>query len=272
MSRYLTPAKVALLALISLYTESTIPTAATVPILSFVISHVLPLDASSGSDGTGQMYKNVVISIYDLQNATISQLCGIPGRTVWDLLLKKLWELNSLDALDVFFENLPSLLVRTRTEQQKDEENGVSPPTDRMLLSRTSPLGAFVRRARLEFTRLQFHDTIVLWKNFITYRQPTLGTWKKRNATAGRNIFDVNLDDSGLSWEDALTDVLYGDLQSHGGDEGSVSTQDVERLLEFQVDEMQSTSAATNNAMQSHADSKARNGKWTAGRCQKPVS
>jgi hypothetical protein len=35
---------------------------------------------------------------------------------------------------------------------------------------------------------------------------------------------------------------VYGDLQSRV-QEGSVSTDDVEKLLEFQVDEMQSSSA-----------------------------
>jgi anaphase-promoting complex subunit 5 len=90
------------------------------------------------------------------------------------------------------FDNLSSLLVKTREEQQKDAENG-TPAVDRMLLSRTSPLGTFVRRAQLEFIRLQLNDTMVLWKSFITYREPTLPMWKKRNAAACKTSFDVNL-------------------------------------------------------------------------------
>lgn len=244
MSRYLTPSKIGLLALISLYTDSVIGTASTIPILSFIVSHILPLNAFSAQAGTRQLVQNVVISIDDFQAATITHASGIPGRTVWDLLLKRLWEINSFDALHVFFDHLSSLLVKTREEQQKDAENGGAPAIDRMLLSRTSPLGVFVRRAQLEFTRLQFHDTMVLWKSYIAYREPTLNMWKKRNAAAGRTSFDFNLPGNGLGWQDELTEVLYGDLQESGGEEGSVSTDDVERLLEFQVDGMQSMLAA----------------------------
>ena len=243
MSRYLTPSKIGLLTLISLYTDSVVPTASTIPILTFIISLILPLNAAGATKDLNQVDQKVIISIDDFQNATITHASGVPGRTVWDLLLKRLWEINSFDALHVFFDNLSSLLVKTREEQQRDIENGVSLPIDRMLLSRTSPLGTFVRRAQLEFTRLQFHDTQVLWKSFITYCEPTLPTWKRRIAAAGKTTFDVNLQGNGLSWEDRLTDVLYGDLQQSGAQEGSISTDDVERLLEFQVDEMQSLSA-----------------------------
>jgi len=240
MSRYLTPSKVGLLALISLYTDSVVATASTIPILSFIVSHILPLNTSNAQTGGRQVDRKVVISVNDFQNATITHASGIPGRTVWDLLLKRLWEINSFDALHMFFDNMSFLLVKTREEQQKDAENGVPPAIDRMLLSRTSPLGVFVRRAQLEFTRLQFHDTMILWKSYIAYREPTLNMWRKRNAAAGKTSFDVNLHGNGLGWQDELTEVLYGDLQENGGEEGSVSTDDVERLLEFQVDGMQS--------------------------------
>lgn len=243
MSRYLTPSKIGLLALISLYTDSVVATASTIPILSFIVSHILPLNASSAQIGATQVDRNVIISVDDFQNATITHASGIPGRTVWDLLLKRLWEINSFDALHMFFDNLSSLVVKTREEQQKDAENGGTPVIDRMLLSRTSPLGVFVRRAQLEFTRLQFHDTMILWKSYIAYREPTLPMWKKRNAAASKTSFDANLHGNGLGWQDGLTEVLYGDLQEGGGQDGSVSTDDVERLLEFQVDGMQSTSA-----------------------------
>ena len=243
MSRYLTPSKIGLLALISGYTDSVVPTASTIPILSFIVSLILPLNAAGATKELNRLDQKVIISIDDFQKATITHASGVPGRTVWDLLLIRLWEINSFDALHVFFDNLSSLLVKTREEQQRDIENGVSLPIDRMLLSRTSPLGTFVRRAQLEFTRLQFHDTTVLWKSFITYREPTLPTWKRRNAAAGKTTFDVNLQGNSLSWEDRLTDILYGDLQQSGTQEGSISTDDVERLLEFQVDEMQSSSA-----------------------------
>src|SRR6185437_5146035 len=44
MSRYLTPAKIGLLALIELYTEGDVPSESTIPVLSFLTSHLIDSD------------------------------------------------------------------------------------------------------------------------------------------------------------------------------------------------------------------------------------
>ena len=242
MSRYLTPSKVGLLALISLYCDSVVPSIATIPVLSFLVSHLLPVSAAVSSKKPSTVDSNFVVAIEQIQKATIVLVSGIPGRTVWDLLLKKLWEINSLDALNVFFDGLPLLLEKTREWQQKDAEEGIVPESNPMLLSRNSPLGAFVRRAQLEFTRLQVHDSITLWKSFVKYREPTLPLWRKRNPAAGKNPFDSNLQDKHPGWTDALKVIAYNDLDGDAYRDATISTDDVEKLLEYQVDQMQSTS------------------------------
>ncbi len=240
MSRYLTSSKIGLLALTSLYCDSVIPSNATIPVLSFLVSHLLPVSAVASVKEPSTRDRNFVISIEDFQKATIILISGIPGRTVWDLLLKKFWEVNSLDALNIFFDSLSLLLEKTREELQKDAEDGIVPEPNRILLSRVSPLGAFVRRAQLEFTRLQIHDSITLWKIFINYREPTLPLWRKRNPTAGKNTFDANLEDNQLGLGDRLTNIAYGDLDDSNRKEAVISTDDLEKLLEYQVDQMQS--------------------------------
>ena len=243
MARYLTPSKIGLLALVALYADSVVPTAATIPLLSFLVSHLLPSDAPKPLNDSDEPARKFAVGIDDFQKATITHASGIPGRTLWDLFLKKLWEINSLDALHVFFDTLSLLLAKTREELQKDAEYGIAQATDRVLLSRTSPLGASVRRAQLEFTKLQFHDRITLWKAFVTYREPTLGMWKRRNPAAGKTSFDTNLQEDNLLQMDRLIDVVYGDLAGEERQEAEVSTDDVEKILEFQVNEMQSTLA-----------------------------
>ncbi|KAI9703278.1 MAG: anaphase promoting complex subunit 5 [Candelina mexicana] len=182
-----------------------------------------------------------MISIDELQKALISQPSAIPGRTMWDLLLARLWKLNSFDALHVFFESLPGLLVKPGKDQDLEPapERGNAPSEDRIVLSRTSLLGVFVSHAQLEFERLQFHDSVGLWKNLIAYREPTLGMWRKRNSSAGKMSFDTNLQSWGQSWGHGLTELVYGELAEKEGFVRTVSTDDVERLLEFQVEEMQ---------------------------------
>lgn len=110
-----------------------------------------------------------------------------------------------------------------------------------MKFSRSSPLGAFVRRSQLEFTRLQFHDAVALWRHFVEYRMSTYKAWAKRNPADAHTAVDVNLAELGIDLSSPLGRVVYGDLEGEmGEEEGFVSTRDVERLLEFQVGEMQS--------------------------------
>lgn len=239
MSRYLTPSKIGLLALISLYAGPDVPAAATIPLLSFLVSHVLPVNPPASQNKSSLRSHHVTLAIQDFQKATISHVSGIPGRTIWDLLLSRFWKINSFDALHVFFETLSSLLQKSPEELQ-DAEDGIVPSSKRMRLSRASPMGIFVRRAQLEFTRLQFHDGVTLWRSFVAFRAPTLPQWKKRNQAAGLISFDENLQEGHLDLRDRLTDVVYGEL-AHGNEHSaSISTEDVEKLLEYQIDQMQS--------------------------------
>ena len=233
-SRYLTPSKLGLLALISIYVDGVVPTSSTIPILSFIVSHLLPVSKTESSS----LSQKKVIELQDFENATLSHPSGIPGRTVWDLFLKKLWEIDCLDALHAFFDSLGDLIPKSREELLRDTENGIVRESSQMQLSRNSPLGAFVRKARLEFTRLQLDDGIVLWKSFVVYRRPTLATWRRRNPAASKLSLDVNL----VSFKDEgeFSNALYGDIDTLDPKNASISTIDLEGLLEFQIGHMQS--------------------------------
>ncbi|MCJ1386785.1 Anaphase-promoting complex subunit 5 [Xylographa soralifera] len=250
MSRYLTAPKVGLLALISLYGDSVVPTAAIVPLLSFVVSFLLPLHATargSPSCDKGNFPSN---SINDIQEATIVHASGIPGRTLWDLFLKKLWEINSLDKLHVFFHSLSILLLNSSEEAQKDADDGNVSLPSRMRFSRNSPFGVFLRRAQLEFTRLQLHDSITLWKSFIFYRNPTLSTWRRRNPGPGKSTYDVNLAEPRVDGQEHFGLILYKDIMEADHRQVGNSTEDIEKLLEFQRDRMQTTGIRVTEDMQ----------------------
>lgn len=240
MSRYLTPSKIGLLALVSLYTESVIPVAASISVLSFIASHLLPARSTSLSNAFAAADSTVATPISAFQKTLIVHDSGIPGRTVWDLFLKKLWGINSLDALHAFFDLLPNLF-QSHSYNATVESNGLR-DADRVLLSRTSPLGAFVRRAHLEFTRLQFNDSTTLWKNFVLYRESTFTIWRKRNPAAGNTSFDINLVESQLTRTHLTTKVVYGSLSDEDHGHIRFSLDDIERLIEFQIDQTQSMS------------------------------
>ena len=240
MSRYLTPSKVGLLVLVSLYTESVIPVTASIPILSFIASHLLPARSTSLSNAFAATESTVATPTSAFQKALLVHDSGIPGRTVWDLFLRKLWGINSLDALHAFFDLLPNLL-QIHSHDGTTESNGLQ-DADRVLFSRTSPLGAFVRRAHLEFTRLQFNDSTTLWKHFVLYREPTFTIWRKRNPAAGNTSFDINLVESQLTRTHLTTKAVYGSFGDEDHGHVRFSLEDIERLIEFQIDQTQSKS------------------------------
>ena len=246
MPRFLTPAKIGLLALIELYTYAIVPTSATIPVLSFIIDQLLPSKSSSASPVSSEPLPFLLtIKSFETLLAIHPSASGVPGRTLWDYFLKKLWELDSLDALHTFFEGSSNLLMKARDEIKKDGELGIPPPAaDMIVLSRTSPFGSFVRRAKVEFDRLPFSDSVSLWTSFVRWRQDTAAYWARRNGGLRRWAGDKALSEGeeqwGLEATEMLETITYHGLLENERVEGSVSTDDVEKLLEFQVDQMQS--------------------------------
>ncbi|KAK6189261.1 hypothetical protein LQW54_013457 [Pestalotiopsis sp. IQ-011] len=251
MSRFLTPAKVGLLALIELYVEKAVPISATVDVLSFVTSHLIDSDTTRYANNSSHWARaestvRLVISIADFEKVLSPHAAasGIPGRSLWYVFLDKLWKINSLDALHEFFERRGDLLARTKEEQRREAEMGIEPPSpETIVLSRNSPFGAFVRKAQLEFNRLRFEHAYELWKDFVKYRQTTAAYYRKKTPSFQRLSFDNVLLEGEHAWGeglDAIANVAYGDmLRDDPNSTLPVSTDDIEKLLEFQIEQMQ---------------------------------
>ncbi|KPM34571.1 hypothetical protein AK830_g12001 [Neonectria ditissima] len=253
MARYLNPAKIGLLVLVELYVEGAVPSDAVLPVLSFITSHFMRHAPSKATENQTARWAraertvSLVISIKDFEKLLGSYpfLMGMPGRKMWDQFLGKLWSINSLDALHEFFENLLEMLAKSKEERRRLAELGEPEEEQGIKLALHSPLGMIVRRACLEFQRLQFHDCAELWKNFVRYRQPTAHYLKRKIPGFGRLSFDsVLLLGEQEDWDHKgvmdLAAVTYGDMLT--GDQGKtlgVSTDDIETLLEFQIEQMQ---------------------------------
>ena len=176
------PGKISLLVLVQLYAEFKFPNNAILPVLTFVIKHLVrPKDTST-----------FVLGLDEIKDVTINEPSTVVGRTIFDLLLKGLWHINSFDALHSFFEDTQTLVV----PPEKQNIAGVR----RRFISPTSILGCFVRRAHLEFVRLQFNEVNSLWRAFVQFRDPTLPLWKKRVLGSGPMSFDQNLE--GMTFND----------------------------------------------------------------------
>jgi anaphase-promoting complex subunit 5 len=123
-------------------------------------------------------------------------------------------------------------------------ERGEQPPSG-VLLSRNSPFGFFVRRSYLEFTKLQFDHVAELWKMFVKYRQPTVGYWRRRNPHYNRLSFDSVLMAGEHEWGAQTDDIAvaaYGSMLLMDDQDPTlpISTDEIESLLEFQIEQVQS--------------------------------
>ncbi|KAF2819990.1 hypothetical protein CC86DRAFT_460011 [Ophiobolus disseminans] len=236
-SRYLTAQKISLLVLVRLYCSSALPSSSTIPILSFVISHTLSSPSSSArsqrSSSSTSLSHDTTFSIDAFEDVLQGHASSMPGRTLLDVFLKHMWEMNSFDALHVLFEGLNELV-----HPPPQSENQEDAPLDRVYLSKTSPLGAFVRRADLEFTRLQFDDAMKLWSSFVKYRAPT-AQWTKRLAGLASSGVDRVASEMGIRPGDDLYEIAYGHLDDQDEEGEGLSTDDLDRILDFQLDRLQ---------------------------------
>jgi anaphase-promoting complex subunit 5 len=246
-SRYLHPIKIGLLALIEIYSEGAVPNDGILPILTFITSHLIDeYITDEARDYQSESLVRMITSITDFERVLYPYIAtvGLPGRRLWDFFLLRIWEVDSLDAMHRFFEQRPSLLVKSKEEQRRLAELGQQPPRG-VRFSYRSPFGTFVRRCHVEFTRLRFQDACELWREFVKYRQPTETYWKRRNPNIQPLSFDsvllIGEHEWGIRTKD-LINVTYGDMIIKDLDiEGlPVSIDDLDRLLEFQIEHMQS--------------------------------
>jgi anaphase-promoting complex subunit 5 len=251
--RYLTAQKISLLLLVKLYCSSALPTSATIPILSFIISQTVPsapLSLRSQRSFTSQASSHdTSFSIDAFEDVLQGHPSNMPGRTLLDIFLKHMWELNSFDGLHDLFDNLGELLILSSPTASHEEAL-----SDRIHLSKTSPLGAFVRRTRLEFTRLQFDDAMKLWSAFIKYRAPT-AQWTKRLQGVASSGVDRVATEMGLRPGSHLYEVAYGHLEDEEEEGAGLSLDDLDRILDFQLDRLQRFGDRVPDAMQSQLHS-----------------
>ncbi|SMQ56195.1 unnamed protein product [Zymoseptoria tritici ST99CH_3D7] len=171
MPRFLTPARITLLVIIYLYQSDQVSTTSSRDVIYFIARRTaLASEYDAGTvDDRNALCSSEIHSIAETLQQWSSR---VPGRSMYDVLLQALWSLEGLDSLHTLISQLRRT---TETRGLTDEETGCRPVTP------SSPLGQFLRRSHVEFTRLQFADSQNLWKAFAAYRAPTFDEWGARN-------------------------------------------------------------------------------------------
>lgn len=243
MTRFLTPSKIGLLILIHVYCDSVVPASSVIDVLSFILAELSPISGDGDVHRKIEGAKLALLSASDSAwEAALAQSSSIPGRTIYDLFVKKLWEVDSLDALHVLVQSSDDLFLEAAERQNRDEEAGNISAQDlgnnKVVLSRASPLGLYVRRVQLEFTRLQFSDVIKLWLAFVQFKRPTLNTLERVTRGSIPEDNDRALQELDLGSQNELLKSEFD--RAEDSVETMISVSDVERILEFQTDRLQS--------------------------------
>ncbi|KAL1301515.1 hypothetical protein AAFC00_005758 [Neodothiora populina] len=229
MSRFLTPSKVCVLVLIQIYCNETPPQKSTVPVLSFISSHIIQRSVDPGSEQNGPS----PASLKDFEILLAAQESNHPGRSLHDVFLTKLWELHDLVTFTDFFQDLTAITQSSRPNETGGKSPGCSP---------TSPIGQFTRRCHLESVRLQFGDAYQLWESFVLFREPTRTTYTLRNPGSryARDFPNAASVDLLHHEKPTASAVLIERLRKrqYSSDTPS-SLDDVERAIHFQLSKLQ---------------------------------
>jgi anaphase-promoting complex subunit 5 len=239
MARYLTPSKVGLLVLVVLYASEEVPTSESIAVLDFIITHISAKARSAKRGNDDNLRYALPISAFEKALGPLAAI--MPGRSMYDRFLKRLWAIDCAHSLDGLMEALPTLLRKSRAQIVHEREMGVVAEEQTARIIRTSPLGAFIRRCHLEYTRMQFQDATALWQQLIVYRAQTRQQYERKNPPSQSHPLDSNLTAFGIDASHDLVRIMYGETLSSAGKAELYSLYDVKALLEFQVSEMQSS-------------------------------
>lgn len=243
MTRFLTPSKIGLVALIHVYCDSVVPASSVIDVLSFILADLSPVSGDRAVNRGVEGTRLPLLSASDFAGEALAQPSCIPGRTIYDLFVKKLWEIDSLDALHVLIQTSDDLFLPPAERQDEEDEAGnvstQDPDNNKIVLSRTSPLGLYIRRVQLEFTRLQFSDVIKLWLAFVQFKQPTLPSLERVARGSFSENQDRALQELDLGSQNELLKSAFDRAGEENGVDTLISVSDVERILEFQTDRLQ---------------------------------
>lgn len=210
MARYLTPGKLSTLILTEIHLLSDEPFSP--GLLDVLSSHVLPTHyASSSIDGLA----SDLSKSSDVQSLCVSLQAlpsSLPGRTAFDFFLSQAWACVDLDSLHGLFDRLHRL-----AHPEQVEDRRISP---------ASPLGSFLRRCLVEWTRLQFADSLALLEVFRLWLEPTRERWSRIDPEGATHL--------------AAKEVCHkASSAAFASQELSISSEDVEVALTHSISVLQ---------------------------------
>lgn len=244
---YLSPAKIWLVVLLKLLQQGCVPDKALSAVLTFLASHVQPEVAASlaATNKSVTAAPDLFIpkpdtfktSLHGFASAYESTKGAPLSCTLWQLFAKQIKDIRSLDDLTALLSDV---------EHFFSNESGSQEDATITVLAPTSPFGVFVRRVKVEFELLRFADMMQLWHDFKAYGRPLVNNADLDHLEACLAL-ELPLEDSEQHSDETLDDdygwaseIISHAVTSRGDADAGLSQFDFERLLGFQVAQMQS--------------------------------
>lgn len=148
---------------------------------------------------------------------------NMPGRRVFDYIMKTLWSLYSFDDFDNYMKLICARMIRGYHKEGCDK----CP----LQISKTSVLGRFIRQCYIDYLNLKFTEAESLWRATLRYRADSLEDWRRRFPHAG----ELNVDDSvfALVKSAEVQSAIFSQLPA------GLSKADIDGLCEWQISRMQ---------------------------------
>lgn len=230
--KFLTPYKVALLAIILMYCDGVIPAKSKMILMRHVVEFIDPHDLKSDSmllDG----------DLTQLEDVMGSMESKIPGTSMFGLLLEFCFNLTSLDSLHSFMAIIDDYLIYSDGKHDAEDEQKVALADEKniSLLKQSSLLGSYCKRCYLDFDGLSFDSVISLWQYFETFRSGYTQAWHK--IRPDKYTFKGNL----LHDMTALLREQDGEYEAHflqslvppPPSTRCIAIENLQALLEFQI-------------------------------------
>lgn len=179
MARYLTPAKICTLILVESYLQSREDPESDAKLLEVITEQLIESIGSSsiGREAYNKANTKTIPGPPEDASSFAAPLSSIPsnfpGRTHYDDFVQIVWSVADLDQLHQLFDRVFAILTPENPEERK-----VTP---------ASPIGHFIRRCNVEWTRLRFADSLALLNAYKAYIAVTWDSWARTQPEAAKS-------------------------------------------------------------------------------------
>lgn len=226
MARYLTPAKICTLIVVESYLQNRENPESDAKLLGLITQQLHPARDHQESDGPPENASAFAASLSSIPS-------NFPGRTHYDDFVHAAWTTADLDQLHHLFDRLYGILTPEDPEERK-----VTP---------ASPIGHFIRRCNVEWTRLRFADSLALLNAYKSYIESTWESWARHQPEAAQAY--ASKDSNADSVPVAISGVLSSEAPI-------ISSDDIDIALSTSIHSLQKLGARV------PADLKAKLNSW----------